>query len=81
MDSTYSSSADELLRNAELRTELEPYADESLTRVNSRSWTLQQENQYLASMLEWEKARIKEGYHVTIEYDPKTGIYTGTAIK
>lgn len=32
-------------------------------------------------ILEWEKARIKEGYHVTIEYDPKTGIYTGTAIK
>ena len=58
MDSTYSSSADELLRNAELRTELEPYADESLTRVNSRSWTLQQENQYLASMLEWEKAPV-----------------------
>ena len=32
-------------------------------------------------MLEWEKARIKEGYHVTIEYDTKTGIYTGTAVK
>ena len=58
MDSTYSSSADELLRNAELRTELEPYADESLTCVNSSNWTLRQENQYLSSMLRWEKAPI-----------------------
>ena len=58
MDSTYSSSADELLRNAELRTELEPYADDSLTCVNSSNWTLRQENQYLSSMLRWEKAPI-----------------------
>ncbi len=58
MDSTFSSSADELLRNAELRTELEPFSDESLTRVNTCGWSLQQENRYLSSMLQWEKAPV-----------------------
>lgn len=32
-------------------------------------------------MLAWEIARIKEGYTVTVVYDEKTGIYTGTAIR
>jgi hypothetical protein len=29
----------------------------------------------------WEKARLKEGYTVEVVYDPKTGIYTGTAFR
>ena len=55
MDSAFSS-ADELVRNGELRTELAPYADESLTRVDTSGWTTEKENQYFASMLVWEKA-------------------------
>ncbi|ASV76980.1 hypothetical protein THTE_4379 [Thermogutta terrifontis] len=47
-----------LLRNAELRTELEPYYDDSLTRVNIHQWPLAAENEYLASMLAWEMAPV-----------------------
>lgn len=47
---------DELLRNAELRTELEPYYDEAISRVNIQHWSLSRENDYLASMLRWERA-------------------------
>lgn len=57
MDSTnHTSSVDELIRNAELRTELEPYFDETLSLVNIQHWSLRRENDYLASMLSWEKA-------------------------
>jgi hypothetical protein len=45
---------EELVRNAELRTELEPYADESLTRVRLRHRSLRHENEFLAGMLDWE---------------------------
>ena len=58
MDTTFSSSAEELLRNAELRTELIPYSDESVTCVDSSDWSLRQENQFLSSMLQWEQAPI-----------------------
>ena len=53
-----SSELDELLRNAELRDELEPYYDESITRVNVQRLPLAFENEYLASMLAWETAPI-----------------------
>ncbi|HQF12521.1 MAG TPA: hypothetical protein PLS55_01395 [Thermogutta sp.] len=49
---------DLLLRNVELRTELEPYYDDSLTRVNIHQWPLAAENEYLASMLAWEMAPV-----------------------
>ena len=49
---------DELIRNAELRTELEPYYDESITRVNVQKFSLKVENEFLASMLAWETAPI-----------------------
>ncbi len=52
------SSVDELIKNAELRTELERYADESISRVAYHRWTLREENQFLSSMLLWEKAPI-----------------------
>jgi len=49
---------DELLRNAELRDELEPYYDESISRVNVQHLPLNVENEYLASMLAWEQAPV-----------------------
>lgn len=59
-DSCYSphNDLDELLRNAELRDELEPYYDESISRVNVQHLPLTVENEYLASMLAWEMAPI-----------------------
>ena len=47
---------DQLLRNAELRDELERYFDESISRVNVQHFSLAAENDFLASMLAWEQA-------------------------
>src|SRR5258708_16424401 len=47
-----------LLRNAELRNELEPYCDESIRRVNVDELPTPVENEFLASMLAWERAPI-----------------------
>jgi hypothetical protein len=47
-----------LLRNAELRDELEPYFDESLRSVNVDELPTPVENEFLASMLAWERAPI-----------------------
>jgi hypothetical protein len=49
---------EELLRNAELRDELEPYYDEAISRVNVQRLPLNAENEFLASMLAWEMAPI-----------------------
>ena len=49
---------DDLIRNAELWTELEPYYDESISRVDVRHLSLKLENEFLASMLDWETAPI-----------------------
>lgn len=46
---------DLMLTNARLRDELEPYRDESIDPSVSRM-SLQDENEYLASILAWEKA-------------------------
>lgn len=45
-----------LLLNAQLRDELEPYVDESLNGLSQRRMPLNVENEYLASMLAWERA-------------------------
>ena len=45
-----------LLRNAELRDELEPYFDESIRSVNVDELPTPVENEFLASMLAWERA-------------------------
>lgn len=63
MDHSYrpspsSEEVDEFIRNAQLRNELEPFYDESISQVNVQSWTLKSENEFLASMLEWEKAPL-----------------------
>jgi hypothetical protein len=47
-----------LLRNAELRDQLEPYLDESIRTVNVEELPTPIENEFLASMLAWEKAPI-----------------------
>ena len=49
---------EELLRNAELRNELEPFYDESISRINVQHWPLSVENDFLAAMLAWEQAPV-----------------------
>jgi hypothetical protein len=53
---------EQLLRNAELRDELERYFDESISRVNVHQLTLDAENDFLASMLAWEQAPVLPVY-------------------
>jgi len=53
-----SDEVEQLLRNAELRDELERYLDESISRVNVHALPLSAENEFLASMLAWEQAPI-----------------------
>jgi hypothetical protein len=45
-----------LLKNAQLRDELEPYLDESVDLVTLRQMSLSEENEFLASILAWERA-------------------------
>ncbi len=45
-----------MLANARLRDELEPYRDESIDSSSMHRMPLQTENEYLASMLAWERA-------------------------
>ena len=49
---------DQLLLNAQLRNEMEPFVDESITLLESRRLPLEIENRFLASMLAWEKAPV-----------------------
>ncbi len=47
---------DQLLLNAQLRDELEPYVDESVDLLAVRQMPLATENEFLQSMLAWERA-------------------------
>ena len=47
---------DLMIDNARLRDELEPYRDESIDDPTMRRMPLRQENEYLASILAWERA-------------------------
>jgi hypothetical protein len=49
---------DHLLRNAQLRDDLEPFLDESISRLNVHSLPTAAENEFLASMLAWERAPV-----------------------
>jgi hypothetical protein len=49
---------DQIMLNARLRDELEPFLDESVDLVNVRDKPTQFENEYLASMLAWERAPV-----------------------
>ena len=51
-----SEEVDQLLLNARLRDELEPYLDESVNLFDRRRMPTQVENEFLASMLAWERA-------------------------
>ena len=48
----------QLMLNAKLRDELEPFLDESLEVINTQAMPTSMENEYLASMLEWERAPV-----------------------
>lgn len=49
---------DQLMLNAQLRDQLEPFLDESVDLVNVRDKPTEFENEYLASMLAWERAPV-----------------------
>ena len=51
-----SDEVDHLLLNAQLRDELEPYLDESVHLLDMRRLPTPTENEFLASMLAWERA-------------------------
>lgn len=51
-----STTVEELLRNQALRTDLEPYYDESVEFILRSRLSLKKENEYLESILEWERA-------------------------
>lgn len=53
-----STEVDQLLLNAELKQQIEPYMDESVTIVNTNRMPTRVENAFLTSMLEWERAPI-----------------------
>ncbi len=52
------SEIDLLMQNAVLRDEIEPYLDESLYVVDLNRMSTDNENEYLASMLAWERAPV-----------------------
>ena len=52
---TKSDDVEHLLRNAQLRDQLEPFFDESIEFVNRRELPTPVENELLASMLAWER--------------------------
>lgn len=54
----HSQEVDELLLNARLRDELEPYLDESVHILDCRRLPTQAENEFLAQMLAWERAPV-----------------------
>jgi hypothetical protein len=49
---------EQLLLNARLRDELEPFCDESVELLDVRRMSTGEENEFLASMLAWEKAPV-----------------------
>ena len=53
-----SEEVDELLLNARLRDELEPYFDESVHILDCRRLPTSAENEFLEQMLAWERAPV-----------------------
>lgn len=53
-----SNEVDELMLNAKLRDELEPFFDESVHMVDVQRMSTRMENEFLASMLAWERAPV-----------------------
>ncbi|MFO0819833.1 MAG: hypothetical protein U1A77_17925 [Pirellulales bacterium] len=50
---------DQILLNARLRDALEPFVDESLDLLDSSRMTTADENEFLASLLAWERAPVE----------------------
>ncbi len=55
---TSAEEVDQLMRNARLRDEMEPFRDEAIDLMDSHRMTTATENEYLESMLEWERAPV-----------------------
>ena len=53
-----SSELDLLMQNARLRDELEPFWDDSVVAIDLERMTTDLENQYLSSLLAWERAPV-----------------------
>ena len=53
-----SDEVEQLMLNAQLRDDLEPFVDESLDLVRMRQMPTASENEFLASMLAWERAPV-----------------------
>lgn len=58
LDSTNMADVDLILDNARLRDEIEPFLDESIYLVNMDKMSVRRENEFLSSLLAWEKAPI-----------------------
>ena len=58
LNSPRNEDVEHLLLNAKLRDALEPLYDESVGRVNAEVMTTSSENDFLQSMLDWERAPI-----------------------
>jgi len=61
---------EQLLLNAKLRDELEPYYDESLKILESGRVPIRVENDFLTAMLAWEKApilQIRDWFHPPLD--------------
>lgn len=54
-----SSEVDLLLENARLRDALEPFLDDSLNVLDVRRLPTEEENEFLESMLDWERAPVE----------------------
>ncbi|MEL7499613.1 MAG: hypothetical protein AAFN77_18565 [Planctomycetota bacterium] len=52
------SELDLLIENAQLRDEIEPYLDESVYLVDLDRMSVRRENEFLSSLLAWEKAPV-----------------------
>lgn len=67
---------DQIILNARLRDEIEPFLDESVTLVDTAHMPTAMENEFLASMLAWERAPIlpiKQWFSPTLKLpDPAT---------
>ncbi len=64
-----------MLRNAELRNELEPYLDEAVHVVDLDKLPTDQENAYLSSLLAWERAPalpIRDWFNPPLELESHT---------
>ncbi len=52
------SEVDLLMQNARLRDEMEPFLDESVTLVDMDKMSVHSENEFLSSLLAWERAPV-----------------------